>query len=131
MKSVTGYKNRYKLPGGFVPCMTNRQQQIFRQGRTAGKIGIPYAELACGILGHAFIASMTGWRHMAYRMRNHAALRKQEGKNQQKGMQDAFHAGHSNGSPVFLKHSVNRKFSVIVTSRLTRIIIGIPTSTTK
>ncbi len=81
MKSVTGYKNRNKPLCWFVPGKTNRQQHIFRQGRTAGKIGIPHAELACGILRRAFITSMTDWRHMANGMRNHVALRKQEGKN--------------------------------------------------
>jgi hypothetical protein len=44
---------------------------------------ISYAQVAGRILWHTFIAGVAGWRHMAYCMRDHAALREQEGKNQE------------------------------------------------
>jgi hypothetical protein len=53
---------------------------------------ISYAQVAGRILRHTFITSVAGWRHMAYCMRDHAALSEQEGKNKQNGMHDSAHA---------------------------------------
>lgn len=94
MKSVTGYKNRYKLLRRFMSCKTNRQQQIFRQGRTAGKLGIPYAELAWCICRQSLVTRMADGRHMANCMCQQSCLYQEEGKNKQKSIQGALHAFH-------------------------------------
>jgi len=67
-----------------MPGQYDRLRQTFRQGCAAGKVGKTHANLARRLVRQAIVTprvSVGG--QMADGMGRHAALREQEGKNQQ------------------------------------------------